>query len=85
MTKQEIDELIWRLESVPASHGPVLCQLAAKTIRELRAALTESLKLQSHYAGLLNTYDGGKRMQFADNNAWLERLRAQTASQRGEK
>jgi hypothetical protein len=44
MTAAEIDELIWRLESVPASHGPVLCQLAARCIRELRdhAALATS-------------------------------------------
>jgi hypothetical protein len=37
-------------------------------------ALDESVKLQSHYATLLNDYDGGKRMTFADGKAWLERL-----------
>lgn len=41
---------------------------------QLRGALTESLKLQSHYAKLLNDYDGGKRMRFADNEAWMARL-----------
>jgi hypothetical protein len=43
--------------------------------QELREALAESLKLQSHYAELLNIYDGGGRMQFATIEAWLERLR----------
>lgn len=47
-------------------------------ILHLRAALTESLKLQSHYANLLNMYDGGKRLQFEDIDAWMARL-AQTA------
>jgi len=39
-------------------------------------ALEESVKLQSHYAGILNDYDGGKRLQFADAQAWLDRLTA---------
>jgi len=43
-------------------------------LRETRAALEESVKLQSHYAGLLNAYDGGKRMQFKDAREWMRRL-----------
>lgn len=43
-------------------------------LSQLRAALDESVKLQSHYAGLLNAHDGGKRMEFADREAWMERL-----------
>lgn len=39
-------------------------------------ALTESVKLQTHYAGILNQYDGGVRIQFFSTEAWLERLRA---------
>jgi hypothetical protein len=42
--------------------------------RELREALQESIKLQSHYAMLLNGWDGGKRIQFASADAWLKRL-----------
>lgn len=42
---------------------------------DLRAALEESVKLQSHYAELLNMHDGGQRMCFDDADAWLERLR----------
>lgn len=42
---------------------------------ELRTALDESVKLQSHYATLLNPLDGGERKQFADGKAWIARLR----------
>lgn len=42
---------------------------------ELTIALQESLKLQSHYAKLLNMYDSGKRMQFDSMHAWIARLR----------
>ena len=45
------------------------------TPREVWQALEESVKLQSHYAELLNMQDGGQRLQFADAHAWLERLR----------
>lgn len=44
-------------------------QLAAE-----RAALERLVKLQSHYAYLLNSYDGGKRIQFGDATAWRKRL-----------
>ncbi len=36
--------------------------------------LEESIKLQSHYGGLLNAYDGGKRLTFASADEWLNRL-----------
>jgi len=42
---------------------------------ELRIALEESLLLQTHYAGLLNQYDGGNRMCFYTVDQWLNRLR----------
>jgi hypothetical protein len=42
---------------------------------ELRIALEESIKLQSHYARLLNMHDGGKRSAFKDAAAWIGRLR----------
>lgn len=44
-------------------------------IMALREALDESVRLQSHYAALLNDYDGGKRMRF-NSDTWLSRLRA---------
>lgn len=42
---------------------------------ELYYALEESVKLQSHYANLLNMYDNGERIQFKDAKEWLLRLR----------
>ncbi len=41
---------------------------------QLEYALKESLKLQSHYAYLLNIFDGGKRIQFNTVQEWLDRL-----------
>lgn len=43
---------------------------------QLELALEVSLKLQSHYAELLNNYDSGKRMTFNSVEDWLERLRS---------
>jgi hypothetical protein len=45
------------------------------TQEELYEALVESVKLQSHYASLLNRYDGGERMTFAGPHDWIQRLR----------
>jgi hypothetical protein len=42
---------------------------------ELFRALEKSVDLQSHYASLLNQYDGGKRLKFRTAYEWLERLR----------
>lgn len=42
---------------------------------ELRSALEESVKLQAHYAVLLNMHDGGSRMPFDTVEAWMDRLR----------
>jgi hypothetical protein len=42
---------------------------------ELEHALAESVKLQSHYAKLLNMYDGGKRICFKNSEEWLNRLK----------
>lgn len=37
-------------------------------------ALQESLKLQAHYAVLLNAHDGGERRTFSTVKEWLARL-----------
>jgi hypothetical protein len=42
---------------------------------EVWEALQESLKLQAHYAELLNMHDGGQRLIFTTVDAWLARLR----------
>jgi len=48
-------------------------------VQELEIALAESVMLQSHYAKLLNMYDGGERLCFADSDEWLARLRKMEA------
>jgi len=42
---------------------------------DLYIGLEESLKLQSHYAGILNSVDGGTRLKFASVDDWMTRLR----------
>jgi hypothetical protein len=46
----------------------------ASSYEEIAIALSESVKLQSHYAGILNQHDGGKRRQFSSFREWIERL-----------
>lgn len=41
---------------------------------QLKYALRESVQLQAHYAGLLNMYDQGKRIQFKNAEEWVEHL-----------
>ncbi len=43
-------------------------------LKETRSALEESVKLQSHYAELLNMHDGGKRRVFTADE-WIARLK----------
>jgi hypothetical protein len=50
--------------------------LEALGYRELLEALEKSVKLQSHYARLLNMNDGGKRMTFDSAASWMERLKS---------
>lgn len=40
----------------------------------LEIALENSVELQSHYAELLNLFDGGKRMTFKSGKEWIKRL-----------
>lgn len=42
---------------------------------DLKIALEESVKLQTHYAQMLNNYDGGVRLGFASADDWIARLR----------
>lgn len=42
--------------------------------RVLTVALATSLRLQSHYAKLLNQHDGGLRLEFKTIDEWLDRL-----------
>jgi len=45
----------------------------SRRIADLEEALAESVRLQSHYARLLNDYDGGERRTFTADS-WLARL-----------
>jgi hypothetical protein len=48
---------------------------ANATVDELRIALEQAVRLQTHYAELLNMHDGGERIGFKDADAWIARLR----------
>jgi hypothetical protein len=41
---------------------------------KLKAALEQSVKLQAHYAELLNMHDGGQRIVFKSAEEWMARL-----------
>jgi len=45
-----------------------------RVVKQVVEALEQSVKLQSHYAELLNMHDGGERLTFASADAWMERL-----------
>lgn len=72
--RETIKKLKWKFEL--ATRGLTLRAMAAEAERdELRRALEESVKLQSHYACLLNAHDGGQRLQFANGADWMRRLK----------
>lgn len=48
---------------------------SADSGHELMLALIESVKLQSHYAELLNDHDAGERSTFSCPAEWIERLK----------
>ena len=52
---------------------PALVAVIAERDR-LRVALEALVPLQTHYADLLNQYDGGQRTAFASADEWLARL-----------
>lgn len=51
-------------------------ELLKARLERYEKALDESVKLQSHYATLLNQYDGGKRIVFISAESFLNRLEA---------
>lgn len=55
-------------------HGAFFLSVAQK-LEEQEIALNASLKLQSHYAKLLNMHDGGKRIGFKTIEEWINRLK----------
>lgn len=74
MTKVEIDELLERYDQTePDLQRRIIAQFVIDAIK-YKDALEESVKLQSHYANLLNMHDGGQRMQFKSGDEWVKRL-----------
>jgi hypothetical protein len=82
LTPSEVDQLLERFDETPP---PLQRQIVATFVTEnlianaklseMEIALRESVSLQSHYAALLNDYDGGKRLQFESSDAWVKRLK----------
>jgi hypothetical protein len=74
MSDAEVDELLERFDlTAPGLQRKIVARLVAERAA-FTVALQESVKLQSHYAALLNGDDGGRRIGFADAQAWLDRL-----------
>lgn len=63
------------MEKIRAKQASKSVGSALPVTDEVREALEESVRLQNHYAELLNQYDGGERMQFKNGDAWIERLK----------
>ena len=63
-----------RLASGGLTPPEVYTILLVDRVLRYEEALEQSIKLQSHYAGLLNMHDGGNRLRFDDAVAWLARL-----------
>jgi len=65
----------WEHDDCPRDLQIESAETIARAFPDLVTALEESLKLQSHYAELLNMHDGGERIGFSSADAWIERLR----------
>ena len=73
-----LDKATSDLAAAEAERDQLREQLAAA-----KDALEKSVELQSHYATLLNGYDGGERMKFTSGQEWIDRL-AKLAERAGE-
>lgn len=70
----------WIAGEMDAGGTIAALEQALAAASELRHALEESVKLQSHYASLLNMHDGGERMCFTVD-LWIARLRSTAIGQ----
>lgn len=66
-----------RLEIPTMSEAQI--KIETVTVDVLMKALDEAVKLQAHYAALLNMHDGGERIPFASAEAFLVRMLARNA------
>jgi hypothetical protein len=64
----------WEDDSCPAHLRLYAGKNLADAFPGIIKALEESVKLQSHYARILNGWDGGKRIEFVSADDWIERL-----------
>lgn len=71
LTAFKITEIVWN--EARKFDEPYRNDSRAERLR-LTVALRESLKLQTHYAKLLNMHDGGQRIGFESVEDWLKRL-----------
>ena len=56
---------------------PMTCEEVTEKLNRaavLEEALDASVKIQSHYAGLLNQCHGGERREFKTSQEWIDRL-----------
>ena len=65
----------WQSEDCPHDLRAVSAELIVKAFPDLAKALEESVRLQTHYAELLNMHDGGERVGFETADEWINRLR----------
>lgn len=74
MTKEELAFVLERFDqsTQEIQRGITAELLESRAI--LAVALRRLIELQSHYAKLLNGYDGGDRLQFASAQEWVDRL-----------
>lgn len=84
-TTDQIDEILRDAKhfcgSDPESIASHLIRIVVQVRDEnasIRTALDASVSLQSHYAMLLNGWDGGERMQFASSDDWINRIKETT-------
>jgi hypothetical protein len=73
MTEKRCEQLVAALRY--AESQATLLASRQEEIERVKAGLIESVKLQSHYAELLNMHDGGQRIAFKDADEWIERLK----------
>lgn len=69
-----LDLMEWSSTMTLEAHQRPEAEPIAARLRVLEHALRESVRLQSHYATLLNVWDGGTRQEFHTPEAWLARL-----------
>ena len=65
----------WQSDDCPPHLRAEAAENIARVFPSIAKALEESVKLQTHYAELLNMHDGGERIGFETADAWIDRLR----------